>query len=62
MRKTMMLAAMMLAAGAVLVPGAASAGCYRMGLSGYHHYRSCIGPHFMYPHHRVCRHHHCWYR
>jgi hypothetical protein len=37
-------------------------GCYRLGLSGYHRYHSCIGPRFMYPHHRICHHHHCYYR
>jgi hypothetical protein len=45
-----------------LVSGEAQAGCYRVGPSGYHWYHSCFGPHFMYPHHRVCRHGHCWYR
>lgn len=37
-------------------------GCYRMGLSGYRWYRYCAGPYWLYPHRRVCRHHHCWYR
>jgi hypothetical protein len=37
-------------------------GCYRLGLSGYRWYRSCIGPRFMYPHHRICHRHHCYYR
>jgi hypothetical protein len=45
-----------------LVSGEAQAGCYRMGLGGYHWYHSCVGPRFMYPHHRICRHGHCWYR
>ncbi len=54
-------AATMLSAGALL-PTAAEAGCYRLGLSGYHWYRSCFGPSFIYPHERVCRHGHCWYR
>jgi hypothetical protein len=41
----------------------AEAGCYRVGLSGYHWYHSCFGPHFLYPHHRVCnRHGYCYYR
>lgn len=31
----------------------AEAGCYRMGLSGYHWYYSCFGPCFLYPHSRV---------
>ena len=48
--------------GASLVSDAAYAGCYRMGPSGYHHYRSCVGPGFLYPHHRHCRRHRgCWY-
>jgi len=37
-------------------------GCYRLGLSGYHWYGSCIGPRALYPHHHVCRNHHCYYR
>ena len=40
----------------------AEAGCYRMGETGYHWYRYCWGPSFIYPHHRVCRHGRCWYR
>ncbi|MCW2316569.1 hypothetical protein M2322_002117 [Rhodoblastus acidophilus] len=52
--------------GACLTSDAAFAGCYRMGPTGYHWYRSCVGPGFLYPHHRRCyRHHHhrgCWYR
>ncbi len=41
----------------------ASAGCYRLGETGYHWYRYCVGPRIMYPHHRVCnRYGHCWYR
>ncbi len=43
-------AAMLTFAGA----GTAEAGCYRLGLTGYHWYRSCVGPRFMYPHHRDC--------
>ena len=54
-------AAMLTVAGA----GAAEAGCYRMGLSGYHWYRYCIGPGFLYPHARHCGWHNgyrtCWY-
>ncbi len=46
----------------VLLPGAAQAGCYRLGETGYHWYRYCLGPSFIYPHHRVCRHGRCWYR
>jgi hypothetical protein len=37
-------------------------GCYRLGLSGYHWYHFCAGPGFLYPHHRVCGHHSCYYR
>ncbi len=55
-------AAMLIVAGS----GAAEAGCYRMGLSGYHWYRDCIGPGFLYPHQRYCHWRHgerfCWYR
>jgi hypothetical protein len=41
----------------------ASAGCYRLGLSGYHWYGFCAGPSFIYPHQRVCNHNgYCWYR
>ncbi len=45
-----------------LSPTMADAGCYRLGLTGYHWYRFCAGPRFLYPHERVCRHGHCWYR
>jgi hypothetical protein len=45
-----------------LSPTNANAGCYRLGETGYHWYRFCIGPAFLYPHQRVCRHGHCWYR
>jgi hypothetical protein len=38
------------------------AGCYRLGETGYHWYRSCFGPSWLYPHRRVCRRGHCWYR
>ena len=57
MRKTMLAAAtaaLMTVAGA----GAAQAGCYRLGLSGYHWYGFCAGPRFMYPHGRHCHWHH----
>ena len=63
MRKTVLTiaaAAMLTLAGA----GAAEAGCYRLGLTGYHWYGSCLGPRFMYPHHRSCSwhdgHRDCW--
>ena len=41
----------------------ASAGCYRLGVTGYHWYNFCAGPGFIYPHQRVCNHNgYCWYR
>jgi hypothetical protein len=47
---------------AALTPSAAEAGCYRLGETGYHWYRFCLGPAFIYPHHRYCnRHSWCWY-
>ena len=47
---------------AALAPTEAAAGCYRLGLTGYHWYRFCAGPRFVYPHHRVCnRYGYCWY-
>ncbi|HEY1941888.1 MAG TPA: hypothetical protein VGH40_07155 [Roseiarcus sp.] len=46
----------------VLASSAADAGCYRLGLSGYHWYHHCAGPSFIYPHQRVCHNGHCWYR
>jgi hypothetical protein len=54
--------AAILGAAALCGSGAAQAGCYRLGETGYHHYGSCIGPSFLYPHHRVCHHGRCWYR
>ena len=45
----------------VLAPSEASAGCYRLGVTGYHWYRFCAGPRFMYPHYRHCRNGYCWY-
>ena len=53
--------AAILSVGAVL-PSNAEAGCFRMGETGYHWYRYCWGPRWIYPHHRVCRHGYCWYR
>jgi hypothetical protein len=43
-----------------MAPSNAEAGCYRAGLGGW--YDTCFGPLFLYPHHRVCRHGHCWSR
>jgi hypothetical protein len=37
-------------------------GCYRLGETGYHWYNFCLGPSWLYPHQRVCRHGYCWYR
>jgi hypothetical protein len=64
MRKIVMLfAATGALSAAVLSPTAADAsGCYRLGLTGYHWYGFCLGPDFLYPHERVCRHGNCWYR
>jgi hypothetical protein len=38
------------------------AGCYRLGETGYHWYHWCVGPHVLYPHHRICHHGACYYR
>jgi opacity protein-like surface antigen len=63
MRKFIMLAAAAASlSAAALAPSAAEAGCYRLGVTGYHWYRFCAGPSFIYPHQRVCRHGYCWYR
>jgi hypothetical protein len=63
MRKLALLVAAAATLSAVaLLPTEADAGCYRLGLTGYHWYRSCVGPRVLYPHRRVCRHGHCWYR
>ncbi len=40
--------------GLCLTPTVASAGCARWGETGYHFYRYCAGPRFLYPHHRRC--------
>jgi opacity protein-like surface antigen len=63
MRKLIVTAAAAAAlSAAALAPTAAQAGCYRMGLTGYHWYYSCFGPGFIYPHHRACnRNGFCWY-
>lgn len=53
--------AAILSIGTVL-PSYAQAGCYRLGETGYHWYRYCLGPSFIYRHERVCRHGRCWYR
>jgi hypothetical protein len=62
MRKLVLLTAAVAAMSSMAI-SPASAGCYRMGLSGYHWYRSCVGPRVLYPHRRHCnRYGHCWYR
>ena len=64
MRKTILTVA---AAAMLTLAGAATAeaGCYRLGLTGYHWYRYCFGPRFIYPHHRHCHWRYgrrvCWY-
>jgi hypothetical protein len=41
-----------------MAAGPAEAGCYRLGLTGYHHYQSCFGPRLLYPHHKYCTYRH----
>lgn len=36
--------------------------CYRLGETGYHWYRFCVGPYWLYPHRRYCHHGYCYYR
>ena len=63
MRTLVMLVAAMATLSAVaLTPTTADAGCYRLGMTGYHWYNLCAGPPFLYPHQRVCQNGHCWYR
>jgi hypothetical protein len=63
MRKLVMLiAAIAILSTGALFPTKAEAGCYRWGETGYHWYRYCAGPYWLYPHRRVCRRGHCWYR
>ena len=59
---TMLFAALAGLSVVTLTPVSAEAGCIRMGETGYHWYRYCVGPRFLYPHRRVCRHGHCWLR
>ena len=51
----MLLGAAMVALFATAGSQSALAGCYRLGATGYHWYRACIGPPIFYPHHRHCR-------
>ena len=63
MRKiaTLIIAAGILSAGSFV--STAQAGCYRFGETGYHWYGFCLGPRFLYPHHRVCNNNgYCYYR
>jgi hypothetical protein len=63
MRKlAMFVAAMAILLAGALLPTKADAGCYRWGETGYHWYRFCVGPDWLYPRERVCRNGHCWYR
>ena len=63
MRKLALLVAAIATLSAVaLTSTAADAGCYRLGLTGYHWYHFCAGPRDLYPHQRVCHNGHCWYR
>ncbi len=39
-----------------------TAGCYRLGETGYHWYAFCVGPRWLYPHRRICHHRYCHYR
>jgi len=62
MRKLALLIAAATALSAVALSATeASAGCYRLGETGYHWYHFCAGPGFLYPHYRACRHGYCWY-
>jgi hypothetical protein len=57
----MLIASAAMLATVVLAPSEASAGCYRLGVTGYHWYRFCAGPGIMYPHYRHCHNGYCWY-
>ena len=64
MRKLIMIAAAVatLSGAAMLPTEADAAGCYRLGLGGYHWHSFCAGPYSLYPHHSVCRNGRCYYR
>ena len=64
MRKFIMIivSAAALSSAAFFSTEADAAGCYRLGLSGYHWYGFCAGPRFLYPHRRICHNGHCYYR
>ena len=59
---SLLIAAAVVVLGAAVLSTSAEAGCYRLGETGYHWYGSCVGPYWLYPHRRVCRHGACWYR
>ena len=61
MRKSVLPALAAILSIGILLPSAVEAGCYQLGETGYHWYRNCLGPSFIYPHHRVCRHGLCWF-
>ena len=58
----MLVAATAILGAGVLLPTKADAGCYRLGETGYHWYKYCAGPDWVYPRKRVCRNGRCWYR
>ena len=63
MRKlALLVAAAVTLLAAALSATEADAGCFRLGLTGYHWYHFCAGPALIYPHHRVCRNGNCWCR
>jgi hypothetical protein len=37
-----------------LTPAGWNHGCFRWGETGHHWYDFCVGPDFLYPHHRNC--------
>jgi hypothetical protein len=40
-----------------------SSGCYRWGTTGYHWYKTCVGPRVIYQHQRYCTSNgQCYYR
>jgi hypothetical protein len=44
-----------------LTPGGWNHGCFRWGETGYHWYGFCLGPDFVYPHHKTCGQNGCSY-
>ena len=41
-------------ANAQLTPSGWNHGCFRFGEAGYRWYGFCLGPDFVYPHHKTC--------